>query len=295
MKKTLITGATGSLGQLVVKNLLQNVETDKIAVLVRNTEKDIVKEYQSKGLDVRVADYNNLEKLQEAFKNIEQVYLISGSDLSARLEQHKNVVEAAKANTVKHIFYTSTVKKTESTDAPLAPVVNSHLKTEQTIIDSGLQYTILRHNLYSDVVPMFIGDKEQLLKTKSIYLPTEDGKVAYVPREDFADAEAKMLISPKEHINKIYEFNGNEKISYQQVSEILTKILGEEIAYVSPSVDEFEAQMKEVGLPTEIVGMLSMFSQGIANNEFDFDTTDLEKILGRKTKTMQQFLTEVYA
>ncbi|MDN3595610.1 SDR family oxidoreductase [Zunongwangia endophytica] len=295
MKKTLITGATGSLGQLVVKNLLANTEANNIAVLVRDTEKDIVKEYKSQGLGIRVADYDNPANLEEALKDFEQVYLISGSDLGARLKQHENVIAAAKVNDVKHIFYTSTVRKTESSDAPLDPVVSSHLQTEKLLIDSGLKYTILRHNLYSDVVPMFIGDKEQLLKTKSIYLPTENGKVSYVPREDFAEAEAKMLISPQDHGNKIYEFNGNEKVSYAEISEILTEILGEKIAYVSPSVEEFESQMKEAGLPNEIVGMLSMFSQGVANGEFDFDNTDLEKILGRKTKTMKQFLTEVYA
>ncbi|WBL25384.1 SDR family oxidoreductase [Zunongwangia sp. HGR-M22] len=295
MKKTLITGATGSLGQLVIKNLIENTDPSNLAVLVRDTEKDIVKEYKAQGFGIRVADYENPAKLEEALKDFEQVYLVSGSDLEARLEQHKNVIAAAKVNNVQHIFYTSTVRKTESSDAPLDPVVSSHLQTEKLLIDSGLKYTILRHNLYSDVVPMFIGDKEQLLKTKFIYLPTEDGKVAYVPREDFAEAEAKMLISPKDHVNKIYEFNGNEKVSYEEISEMLTEILGEKIAYVSPSVEEFESQMKEAGLPNEIVGMLSMFSQGVANGEFDFDTTDLEHILGRKTKTMKEFLTEVYA
>ena len=295
MKKTLITGATGSLGQLVVKNLIQQGAANQIAVLVRDTKKDIVKDYETKGLDIRVADYDNPEQLQEAFKDIEQIYLISGSDLGARLAQHKNVVEAAKSNAVKHIFYTSSVRKTESSKAPLNPVVSGHLQTEKMLIDSGLDYTILRHNLYSEVVPMFIGDKEQLLKTKTIFLPAKNGKVAYVPREDFAEAEAKMLLSPGEHTNKIYEFNGNEKISYQQVSEILTEIIGEKITYISPSVEEFESQMKEAGLPQEIIGMLSMFSEGVAHGEFDFNNTNLEEILRRKTKTMHSFLSEVYS
>ena len=295
MKKTLITGATGSLGQLLVNALKSKTEVSNIAVLVRDTEKDIVKEYQSQGLDIRVSDYENLEKLTAAFKGIEQVFLISGNDLGARLQQHKNVVEAAKAANVKHIFYTSSVRKTESKDAPLDPVVSGHAQTEEAILNSGLDYTILRHNLYSEVVPMFIGDKEQLLKTKSVYLPTENGKVAFVPRKDFAEAEANILISPEDYTNKIYEFNGSEQVSFEEISEILTEILGEKIAYVSPKVDEFESQMKAAGLPDPIVGMLSMFSQGVANGEFNFEKTDIEKALGRKTQTLKEFLGEVYA
>ena len=295
MKKTLITGATGSLGQLLVNALKSKTEVSNIAVLVRDTEKDIVKEYQSQGLDIRVSDYENLDKLTAAFKGIEQVFLISGNDLGARLQQHKNVVEAAKAANVKHIFYTSSVRKTESKDAPLDPVVSGHAQTEESILNSGLDYTILRHNLYSEVVPMFIGDKEQLLKTKSVYLPTENGKVAFVPRKDFAEAEANILVSPEDYTNKIYEFNGSEQVSFEDISEILTDVLGEKIAYVSPKVDEFESQMKAAGLPDPIVGMLSMFSQGVANGEFNFEKTDIEKALGRKTQTLKEFLGEVYA
>ena len=295
MKKTLITGATGSLGQLLVNALKSKTEVSNIAVLVRDTEKDIVKEYQSQGLDIRVSDYENLDKLTAAFEGIEQVFLISGNDLGARLQQHKNVVEAAKAANVKHIFYTSSVRKTESKDAPLDPVISGHAQTEEAILNSGLDYTILRHNLYSEVVPMFIGDKEQLSKTKSVYLPTENGKVAFVPRKDFAEAEANILISPEDYTNKIYEFNGSQQVSFEEISEILTDVLGEKIAYVSPKVDEFESQMKAAGLPDPIVGMLSMFSQGVANGEFNFEKTDIEKALGRKTQTLKEFLGEVYA
>ena len=295
MKKTLITGATGSLGQLLVNALKSKTEVSNIAVLVRDTEKDIVKEYQSQGLDIRVADYENLDKLTAAFEGIEQVFLISGNDLGARLQQHKNVIEASKAANVKHIFYTSSVRKTESKDAPLDPVISGHAQTEEAILNSGLDYTILRHNLYSEVVPMFIGDKEQLLKTKSVYLPTENGKVAFVPRKDFAEAEANILVSPEDYTNKIYEFNGSEQVSFEEISEILTEFLDEKIAYVSPKVDEFESQMKAAGLPDPIVGMLSMFSQGVANGEFNFEKTDIEKALGRKTQTLKEFLGEVYA
>ena len=295
MKKTLITGATGSLGQLLVSALKSKADASNIAVLVRDTAKDIVKDYESQGLDIRVSDYENTDKLKVAFEGIEQVFLISGSDLDARLQQHKNVIEAAIAANVKHIFYTSSVRKTESKDAPLDAVISGHAKTEEAILNSGLDYTILRHNLYSEVVPMFIGDKEQLLKTKAIYLPTENGKVAFIPRKDFAEAEANIIVSPEDYRNKIYEFNGSTLFSFEEISEILTDILGEKIAYVSPKVDEFESQMKTAGLPDPIVGMLSMFSQGIANGEFNFEKTDIEKVLGRKSQSLKDFLSQVYA
>ena len=53
--------------------------------------------------------------------------------------------------------------------------------------------------------------------------------------------------------------------------------------------------MKTAGLPDPIVGMLSMFSQGIANGEFNFEKTDIEKVLGRKSQSLKDFLGQVYA
>ena len=62
--------------------------------------------------------------------------------------------------------------KIESNSSPVANLVNSHLQTENCIKTSGITYTILKHNLYAEVIEIMIGDKIKLLKTKTIYLPT---------------------------------------------------------------------------------------------------------------------------
>ena len=294
MKKTLITGATGGLGSTVVDFLKAKNKIENLVVLVRNTESDLAKQYKKEGIELRIADYDNVDALENAFKNIEVLYFVSGSDINNRLPQHKNVVATAKKMGVKHILYTSTVRKDESALAPLFPVVDSHKQTEELIIASGINYTILRHSLYAEVIPMFIGDKTQLLQTKSIYLPTANGATAFVPRKDFAEAEANILSNPETYENKILEFNGSETITFSKISDLLSKILNEPITYISPEEAEFKTKMTEVGLPDFIIDMLIMFSLGIANNEFDQQTNDLETVLGRKTQSLEEFLSEVY-
>jgi len=294
MKKTLITGATGGLGNLVVNYLSEKVSPEEIAVLVRDPENEIAKQFSKLGIDVRKGDYNDLSSLERALEGIEVLYLVSGNDIGSRLEQHKNIIQAAVNKGVKHILYTSTVRKDESANTPLFPVVNSHQLTEEAILNSGLAYTILRHNLYAEVVPMFIGDKSKVVETGSIFLPTGTGKTDFVARKDLAEAAAIILSHPENHENKIYEFNGSEAVDFQTISEYISKSAGVEVNYTSPDVSTFENTMKSVGLPTEIIGMLTMFSLGISKGEFDQESTDLEKILGRKTQPLSEFFEEIY-
>nr|WP_321412882.1 SDR family oxidoreductase [uncultured Allomuricauda sp.] len=295
MAKILITGATGGLGGATARFLKEKMTSDDITVLVRDKESDKAKALEREGFELRLGDYDNPSGLVKAFKGIDVLYFVSASDIGKRVPQHKNVVNAARASNIKHILYTSTVRKDESTEAPLHVVVDAHVQTENWIKESGLTYTILRHNLYAEVIPMFLGEKEQLLQSKTIYLPTGHGQTSFVPREDFAEAEANILADPSKYENKTLEFNGSEQTSFKEVSKLLTEILEEPIGYVSPEVDEFKQTMATYQMPEDIIAMLAMFSLGIANDKFDQQTNHLEAVLGRKTKPIKEFLEKEYA
>jgi len=50
--------------------------------------------------------------------------------------------------------------------------------------EAGITYTILKHNLYMDMLPMFVGDK--VLETGIIHLVTDEGHGALMTRADMA-------------------------------------------------------------------------------------------------------------
>lgn len=294
MSTTLITGATGGLGSAVAKFLSKKKDISTISVLVRDPNADKAKALTEKGFGLKIADYDNKEALINAFEGIDELYFVSGSDLSVRTQQHKNVVEAATETKVKHIFYTSVSSKNLSESAPLYEGMKSHFETEKWIKESGMKYTILRHNLYSEVIAMFLGEKEQLLQSKTVFLPTGTGKTAFVPRIEFAEAGANLLAHPSEHANKIYELNGSDTVSFEEIASYISEATGETIGYVSPSVEEFESTLTSYGLPKEIIGMTIAFSLAIAEGVFDAEQTDLEMILGRKTQPVKEFIKTVY-
>ncbi|VXB58783.1 NAD(P)H dehydrogenase (Quinone) [Flavobacterium sp. 9AF] len=292
--KILITGATGGLGSKVINLLKQNVASKNLVVLVRDLDNELVNQYKNDGLELRIGDYANFESLENAFKDIDTLYFVSAGDDNNRSELHKNVVDVAKKVGIKHILYTSGVRKNESNVSPIATLIASHIQTENFIKDSGINYTIFRHNLYAEVIEMLIGDKNQLVKNKAIYLPTSNGITSFVPKDDLAEAEVKVILNPYLYLNKTLEFNGSESISFSEIAKNLSKILKVTIEYNSPEVPEFVNTMNRFGVPNHIIEMLSSFSLAIAQGEFDHQTNDLEMILGRKTKTIYDFLKQTY-
>lgn len=289
MSTILITGATGALGSATIDHLLKLNTDHKIIGLARNEEK--AASLKEKGVEVRIGNYDEPSTLEAAFSGVDTLFFISASEIGKRVEQHKNVVEAAKKADVKHIVYSSFFRKNETESSPIWMIAESHLLTEKLIKESEMTYTITLNNLYMDFVPMFLG--EQVIDQGMIYLPAKDEKLAAVLRDDMAEAYAKIL-SGTGHENKLYNFSNSEAVSFKQIATYLSEISGKEIGYVSPDVEEYQKTLSEAGVPEEAIGITVGFSLAIAEKELNETSSDLENILGRKPVSLKDFLTKVY-
>jgi NAD(P)H dehydrogenase (quinone) len=286
----LVTGATGPLGNGVVEFLLKKTPASDIAVLVRDRAKAEV--LKARGVEIRQGDYNDYSSLVKAFTGIDQLYFVSGNDIVNRSAQQANVVRAAKEAGIKHALYTSFQRKNETDSSPIALVAKAHLETESALKASGIPYTILKHTLYADILPLFIGDK--VLETGVIFQPAGDGKVAFVLRADMAEAAANILTS-KGHENKVYEISGGRAWSYQDVAEIISEVSGKPINYVSPTQEVFRQELSKAGVPDQYINLFAGFNEGIRQGEFDHTDPTLEKLLGRKPTSVKEYLKTIYS
>jgi NAD(P)H dehydrogenase (quinone) len=285
----LVTGATGNYGKSTIDFLLKKgFSSTNIVALVRDEEK--AADLKSKGVEVRIGDYDNYKQLTAAFAGVEKLVLISGSDIANRAKQHENVVNAAKEAGVKHIVYTSFERKNETETSPISFVAASHIATENWIKSSEMAYTILRNNLYMDILPWFFGEK--VLET-GVFLPAGDTKAAFTTREDMAEATANVLIS-EGHENKVYAFSNTENVSIGEMAVSLGEIVGKEIPYNNPSTEVYVETLTSANVPADYIGMFAGFSAAIKEGEFTVEKTDLETLLGRKPTTTKQFLSIIY-
>ena len=148
----LVTCATGHLGKATIDFLLKKVPAGSVAALVRDLSK--AEELKSQGITLRMGDYSDPASLASAFRGVETLLLISSGTLEGRVQQHINAIDAAKANGVKHIIYTSVLRSNPDTKFTVGV---DHYHTEEYLKKSGIAYTFFRNTFYTEVLPMFLG------------------------------------------------------------------------------------------------------------------------------------------
>lgn len=282
----LVTGATGHLGTAVIRQLLRKVPAKQIAAFVRDERK--ASALKEKGADVRLGNLGDRASLDKVMDGIEQVLLISGTDEENGLQQHKNVVDAAKMAKVRSIAYTGRSLKDRSRLEN--KLMERHFQTEDYIQESGLAYILFRNALYMDTVPTFVGEK--VFET-GIRFPAGAGRVAYALRSEQGEAMANALAEGVDD-NRIYRLTGSESWSFDDVAAALSDLSGKEVSYTPVERSAFEAQMKQRGVPDPVVGKIVGFLTDIKNGQEEEVAPDLETLLGRKPTSLREGLRTLF-
>jgi len=278
----LITGATGNLGSKVIEALLKRVPATQIVAFVRDENK--AHDLREKGVNIRVGDYDSKGALEEAMKGVKKVLLISGGRAENGLEQHQNVVDAAKRTGVKTIAYTSRCLQNRNTLAN--ELMKRHFLTEDYILSSGMNYVFFRNILYMDAMITFLG--KNVLET-GIFLPADDGRASYALRSDQAEAIGNILAS-EDDIKRDYNFTNIETYSFYDVANALSELSGRKVSYIPVDTASFQHKATELGIPEFAVNVVSAFITDIKNGQESKVSTDMEIALGRKPVGLKEGL-----
>jgi NAD(P)H dehydrogenase (quinone) len=276
-----VTGATGHFGRLAVEALLaRGVAPDQIVATGRRT--DAVADLAARGVHVRAADYDDLASLDAALRGAEGLLLVSGSEVGKRVEQHRNVVDAAARAGVKHLVYTSA---SHADIAPL-PVNPDHKATEELIAASGVPATILRNNWYSE---NYLPDLATARETGEVASATGPGRIASAPRADYAQGAAAVL-TQKGHEGKIYELGGDTAWDYEELAATIAELIGGPVVRRDLTPDERHAELIAAGLPEGGADFVIAVDTAIAHGALAEITGDLSRLLERPTVPLKETL-----
>jgi NAD(P)H dehydrogenase (quinone) len=298
--RLLVTGASGGLAQLVMRNLLDvhGVAAERILAVTRSPEK--LAPFAARGVVVRRGDFDAPEALVEAFAGADRALIISvgadplesylsdrdpiGDPHRRRVLRQVGAVHAAEKAGVRHLLYTSAPN-------PDPPTVcfwkRDHWHTEQAIRASRMSWSILRMWEYPDFHLMF--SWAQALGCGEFLSASGTGRCAFIAREDCARAAAAVLASSSS-VNRIYDITGRDALTIDQVMEMLSRVNGRPIRVVHLTPEQLLERLRQKG--EELAPVFTAFQHGVAQGKYDRVSADFTELTGRKPASLEEFLTQ---
>lgn len=266
-----VTGASGQLGRLVVEELAANVGPSQIVATARSTGKlaDLV----DRGITVRELDYGRPATITAALDGATQVLLISSSEIGRRVDQHRNVIEAATAAGVEHLAYTSLLRA----DSSGLLLATEHKATEDLLAACGLTVSRLRHGWYTENYTQNLGPA---LANGAFIGAAGQGRIAAATRADYAAADAAVLADPARW-GGTYELAG-PAFTMAELAAAVSEAAGRPIGYLELPGPDLRAALVGAGLPELMADFLVDADFGIARGDLDGDPSLLAELIGRQ-------------
>jgi NAD(P)H dehydrogenase (quinone) len=276
-----VFGATGQLGRLTLQALLdRGVPADQIRALGRDQAR--LDELAAHGFTTYAIDLNDPATLEVPLKGVDDVLLISGSEVGRRVPQHKAAIEAAAAAGVRRVVYTSAPKAT-TTALVLAP---EHKATEELLAESGLATTILRNGWYTE---NYSQDFAQARATGTIANSVGPGRIAGAARADYAEAAA-LVLTTDGHDGAVYELSGDVAWSFDDFAQAASRVLGTEVTYQEITPEQQRESLIAAGVPAEFIETLIALDANAREGLLAETTGDLSRLIDRPTTPLEDTL-----
>jgi uncharacterized protein YbjT (DUF2867 family) len=279
-----VTGATGHLGGLIVRELLDRLPADQLGVSVRDPAKAAW--IAGRGVRVRQGDYGEIDSLPVAFEGASQLLLISSNAAASGedpLEQHRAAIEAARKAGVRRVVYTS--HQAASPSSAFSPM-HTHAATEQMLRESGVAWTALRNGFYAETIEMVINGAA----ASGAFATPQDGPVSWTTHGDLAVAAAEILVQEGRFEGPTPALAAGEALDFGDVAEILTELHARPIVRHVVSEQEVQRHMLAQGVPSTAVAITLEMYRAATDGEFAAGDGTLDSLLGHKATSVAHML-----
>lgn len=276
-----VTGATGTIGSELIRLLSEaGVETRAIS-------RDPSGQREVPNIHWVQGDLADPKSLKAAFTGCEKLFLLTGNtDRMVKLQ--KNAIRAAKDAGIPHVVKLSALGSSEHSTSVIGIW---HYIVEQYLVDSGLDWTILRPHVF---MQNLLDQKESIVKNGVFYSPSGDADIPLIDTRDIALASKEVLIGGN-HIGQTYTLSGPEAISYHECAKILSEVLGKTVTYSPETFDEAWTRMRNNDVPLFLIsGQLALAGYHRAGRGTQVITDAVKKITGREARSFKAFAEDYF-
>jgi uncharacterized protein YbjT (DUF2867 family) len=277
MNKMLVTGATGNVGSVVVRELRRH------GAPVRAVVRDRGKAAGMLGGDVELmtGDFADAASVRRAMEGVDGLFLAC-SNQPRQVEFENGLIDAARETGVSRIV------KLSAHGAEIgSPVAfwDWHGRIEEHLAASGIPSVVLRPTF---AMTNILGSVEQIQQAGSLFVPAADARVAMVDPRDIA-AVVAIALTGGEHDGKTYTITGPEAITFERVAENLSIAAGRHIQFVPVPDDAAQQALIATGIPEFVAGQIVTIFGILRQGAQNLTTGVVRDVTGREPNSFARF------
>jgi uncharacterized protein YbjT (DUF2867 family) len=277
MKKMLVTGATGNVGSLVVREL--QGRGISVRAFVRDPDKAAA--MLDDGVELVFGDFSNPESVRRALEGVEGVFLACAND-PRQVEYETGVIDAARQAGVMRIVKLSALGA--EIGSPIA-FWDWHGRIEEHLRASGVRFVVLRPTFN---MTNLIGSAEAVRHTGSLFAPADGARVAMIDPRDIA-AVAAIALAEDTHDGKTCTLTGPEAITFERVTEELSAVAGRRVEFVAVPDEAARQGMIEQGMPEFVAGQIVAVFGFLRRGAQDRTTDTVRALTGCEPRGFAEF------
>ncbi len=281
MKRILVTGATGNIGAEVVHYLCQLAESAEIIAAVRKIDKAQKRFSQYSKLVYRRFDFGNQDSFQGAFNEIDILFLLRPPHIADVEKYFKPLLLAAKTSGIEKIVFLSVQGAEKSKVIP-------HNKIERLIKSLGFAHIFVRpsyfmQNLSTTLLP-------EIHTSQTITLPSGKAKFNWVHVGNIGEAAAVLLLSFDTYQNQAYEITGTENKSFEEVTSLMSEIIGSPFYFKSINPISFYFRKRKEGLQSDFALVMTMLHFLPRLQDEPEISTNYTMLTGKNPTSLREFI-----
>ncbi|WP_423995393.1 SDR family oxidoreductase [Halorubrum trapanicum] len=274
--RVLVTGATGTVGEPLVRKLTDGDASVRLAT--RNP--DDAREQFGEGVEYVEFDLGRPETWGSALADVDRLFLLypPGSAVSDITE----FADAADRVGVEHVAFLSILGAGK---LPILP----HRRIETHLAGTDLAHTFLRASWFAQNLSEI--HRREIVDRNEIFVPAGDGVLSFTDARDVAAVAATVLTEPG-HEDRAYDLTGPAALDFREVAEVFSDVLDRPIEYADPSRLTFARQMYRRGFSPGFVAFMIAEYSVVRLGRSGRTTDDVETLLGRPPRTVREFVAD---
>jgi uncharacterized protein YbjT (DUF2867 family) len=278
----LITGATGTNGLEVVKQVL--ARGGRVRALVRN--RGAAATVLPSDVEFFEGDFTERVSVIAALRGMERAFVLAA--VHERMgEFEEQFIDAAREARIAHVVQFSAIGAHPGSKGFFPRV---HGCAEVSLVNSGLAYTIVQPSFF---MQNLLWSASTIKADGAIYNTAGSGAAGHVHARDIAAVAAVALTEPIErHAGEIYLVTGPERLTYVDIAQKLSGVLGRAVKHVSLAASDCRQAMVKGGMPGWQADAILDLDARCRNGDFSAVTDVVQRVTGKPPATLEQFAKE---